>query len=221
MARPGKFSVRAWLAAMIAVTGGWDFVLLSENSSWLPWLRWVVLVAGIAVAALILVQGDQFRRLIVVATITGMLGVGSFGIATAAVPHTGSIPVSGPSSSSFGGGGFGGRRERPGRLRPGDAAAGHHHGVGRRHRRLHVLRPARAGQRQVRDGHRRFQRRRPRAHPRPVPALRGRGRISYYVSGGRGGGGFGGSSQIASWVAAHYQARTVGGTTVYDLRTSS
>jgi hypothetical protein len=49
------------------------------------------------------------------------------------------------------------------------------------------------------------------------------GRISYYVSGGRGGGGggFGGSSQIASWVAAHYQARTVGGTTVYDLRTSS
>jgi hypothetical protein len=44
------------------------------------------------------------------------------------------------------------------------------------------------------------------------------GKISYYVAGGRGGGFGGGSSDIATWVAAHYQAKTVGGSTVYDLR---
>ncbi|MBB5890109.1 glycosyltransferase family 39 protein [Kutzneria kofuensis] len=216
-----KFSVRAWLAAMIAVTGGWDFVLLSENSSWLPWLRWVVLVAGIAVAALILVQGDQFRRLIVVATITGMLGVGSFGIATAAVPHTGSIPVSGPSSSSFGGGGFGGGES-------GQAGSA----------LVTLLQATTTEWAAATDGSMSSA---PLALASgksvmaiggfnggdPAPTLAqfqryvAEGRISYYVSGGRGGGGFGGSSQIASWVAAHYQARTVGGTTVYDLRTSS
>jgi hypothetical protein len=47
------------------------------------------------------------------------------------------------------------------------------------------------------------------------------GRISYYVSGGRGGFGGGGGSQIASWVAAHYKAQTVGGTTVYNLLNNS
>ena len=42
--------------------------------------------------------------------------------------------------------------------------------------------------------------------------------IHYYV--GRGSESFGGgsgSTAIASWVAAHFAAQTVGGTTVYDL----
>lgn len=45
------------------------------------------------------------------------------------------------------------------------------------------------------------------------------GKIHYLVSGGAGGGGGRGgtSSQITSWVAAHYAATTVGGQTVYDL----
>ncbi|MCO7194075.1 glycosyltransferase family 39 protein [Pseudonocardia sp. McavD-2-B] len=50
------------------------------------------------------------------------------------------------------------------------------------------------------------------------------GRIAYYVAGGQGGGpgGPGGqsdstSSRIATWVAEHYTATTVGGQTVYDL----
>jgi len=43
------------------------------------------------------------------------------------------------------------------------------------------------------------------------------GDISYFVSGGASGGGRGGDSEIASWVAAHYTATTVGGSTVYDL----
>ena len=48
------------------------------------------------------------------------------------------------------------------------------------------------------------------------------GKIHYFLadSRGRGGGGFGGSvssSEIASWVEAHFTATTVGGVTVYDL----
>jgi 4-amino-4-deoxy-L-arabinose transferase-like glycosyltransferase len=53
------------------------------------------------------------------------------------------------------------------------------------------------------------------------------GKIHYFI--GSGGGGFGGaarggsssSSAIASWVAANYTATTIGGTTVYDLTSSS
>ncbi|ALE78377.1 hypothetical protein WY02_07955 [Pseudonocardia sp. AL041005-10] len=47
------------------------------------------------------------------------------------------------------------------------------------------------------------------------------GRIAYYVAGGQGGGPGGQSdstsSLIATWVAEHYTATTVGGQTVYDL----
>jgi 4-amino-4-deoxy-L-arabinose transferase-like glycosyltransferase len=49
------------------------------------------------------------------------------------------------------------------------------------------------------------------------------GRIHYFIGGGGFGGGMnsmGGSnasSQIASWVASNFTAKTIGGTTVYDL----
>ena len=47
------------------------------------------------------------------------------------------------------------------------------------------------------------------------------GRIHYFLGGGRmGGGSMGGSDsaqQISAWVAANFQASSVGGTTVYDL----
>jgi hypothetical protein len=44
------------------------------------------------------------------------------------------------------------------------------------------------------------------------------GQVHYFVAGGGfGGGGRGGDSAIATWVAAHFTATTVGGATVYDL----
>ncbi|MFC9552605.1 glycosyltransferase family 39 protein [Rhodococcus sp. NPDC056960] len=46
------------------------------------------------------------------------------------------------------------------------------------------------------------------------------GQVHYYIPGGGGGGGRGGdgtSGAIQDWVAAHFTAVTVGGTTVYDL----
>jgi 4-amino-4-deoxy-L-arabinose transferase-like glycosyltransferase len=53
------------------------------------------------------------------------------------------------------------------------------------------------------------------------------GQIRYFITSGTGtgtgggGGGMGGNSQIATWVAAHYTATTVGGMTVYDLQSAS
>jgi 4-amino-4-deoxy-L-arabinose transferase-like glycosyltransferase len=53
------------------------------------------------------------------------------------------------------------------------------------------------------------------------------GDISYFISGsgGGGGGGMGGNSgvgsQITAWVAAHYTAKTLGGTTYYDLTSAA
>jgi hypothetical protein len=53
------------------------------------------------------------------------------------------------------------------------------------------------------------------------------GKIHYFIAGGGGfGGGQGGgtsraTSQIPSWVEAHYTAKTVGGVTVYDLTTGA
>ena len=45
------------------------------------------------------------------------------------------------------------------------------------------------------------------------------GKIHYFIGANSSsfGGGTGTAAQITSWVAAHYQARTVGGITVYDL----
>ena len=59
----------------------------------------------------------------------------------------------------------------------------------------------------------------------PVPSLArfeklvAEGKIHYFIGGGRGGNlaSRAGSSEISDWVSRHFTAKTVGGTTVYDL----
>ncbi|MET0964789.1 MAG: glycosyl transferase, partial [Nakamurella sp.] len=106
-----KIVVRSVLALMIAATGVWSFVLLGWDASWLPWLRWVVLIGSIVGAALLVASVARFRRLAVIGlligSVTALGGTTAFTIATAATPHSGSIPTSGPTSSAMGGG-FGG-----------------------------------------------------------------------------------------------------------------
>ncbi|HWC82419.1 MAG TPA: glycosyltransferase family 39 protein [Pseudonocardiaceae bacterium] len=105
------------LAAMVAATAIWDFILLDRDSSWQPWLRWVILVAGVLVGSAIVVGAHEFRRVgaVLLAAIVFTVGAAStaWGVDTASSPHSGSIPTSGPSSSGGfgggpGGGGFGG-----------------------------------------------------------------------------------------------------------------
>jgi 4-amino-4-deoxy-L-arabinose transferase-like glycosyltransferase len=108
---------RAGLAAMVLVTGIWDSVLLGRVS-WAPGLRWVVLVAGIVVAAALLIPPKLLRRaglvaVAVLAVVTTGAATAAWGVSTAGVAHTGSTPTAGPAGVSTGGGfgrgGFGGR----------------------------------------------------------------------------------------------------------------
>lgn len=104
---------RVGLAGMMVLAGGWSYALLNENSSWMPWLRWVVLAGSILAAILFLFGAVAgMRKLVIGATIAGALfglgGTVAYTIATASVAHTGSIPTAGPGGTSSGmGGGFG------------------------------------------------------------------------------------------------------------------
>jgi 4-amino-4-deoxy-L-arabinose transferase-like glycosyltransferase len=104
--------VRGTLALMVAATGSWDFVLLDRTPAWLPWLRYVVLVAGVVVAVALLIGTRRLARsatvLLLVTALTGLAGSAAYAVDTASRPHTGSIPTSGPSTGGFGGGGPGG-----------------------------------------------------------------------------------------------------------------
>jgi len=105
--------VRSVLALMIAATGAWSFVLLGRDATWLPWLRWVVLIGSTLGAALLVLSVARLRRLAVIGLLVGSLtalgGAAAYTVVTAATPHTGSIPTSGPTGSALGGGFSGGR----------------------------------------------------------------------------------------------------------------
>jgi 4-amino-4-deoxy-L-arabinose transferase-like glycosyltransferase len=94
------------LAGLVAITVVLSFVLLERNSSWLPWLRWTVLIVGLIAALLLLTVGrlapTAARVLGVVAAAAVLAGPAAYTVATAATPHTGAIPSAGP-RAGFGG----------------------------------------------------------------------------------------------------------------------
>ncbi|MFD9702017.1 glycosyltransferase family 39 protein [Lentzea sp. NPDC059081] len=205
------FPVRMALTAMVAATGVWGFILLDRTPDWTPWLRWVVLVVtAIAVAALVF--GLHRKWLVGVLVAAALLGTSGYALATAAIPHSGSIPLSGPRSQQ--GGGMGMREgssstEVVQLLKATDTewAAASVGAQGAASLQLASGRPVIAiGGWNGSD-------------PAPTldefKALVAQGKVGYFVSGG--GGGRGGDSGIAEWVAATFQARTVGGQTIYDL----
>jgi 4-amino-4-deoxy-L-arabinose transferase-like glycosyltransferase len=210
--------VRYVLAGMVAVTGVWTFILLDRWSDWQPWLRWVVIVAAVAVATAIAV-GVKARVLAVAGIVTALLGTGAFSVATAAVAHSGSIPTSGPTSEGFGGmagpmGGGSTSSELVSLLRSSDTQWAAATGGAQSAADLELA----SGKSVIGIGG--F------SGSDPAPTLAefkqyvAEGKIAYYVSGGGmgGGGGRGGDSDIAQWVADNYQSQTVGNMTVYDLR---
>ncbi|MEX5633528.1 ArnT family glycosyltransferase [Parafrankia sp. FMc2] len=102
----------ATLAGALALTTIWSFILLNRTSDWHPWIRWTVLIAGFAAALLFIVLAWLPRpaRLVVTAAalVAALLGPLGYSVATAAVPHTGSIPSAGPDGGGLGGPGGGG-----------------------------------------------------------------------------------------------------------------
>ena len=123
---------RVVMAAMLAVTAGWAWVLLGRSPGWYPWLRVAILAAALGSAAAILVprrplaalggagRGRMFLAAVPVslAVAAGLGGPLAYSINTAATAHTGALPSAGPAVATgfgagrFGPGGFGGLGNR-------------------------------------------------------------------------------------------------------------
>jgi 4-amino-4-deoxy-L-arabinose transferase-like glycosyltransferase len=294
----------AVLAATVAGTGAFSYVLLDRSPSWHPWLRYTVLVAGI-VAAVGLLAGAFLpaaalpRAAAVVGLAAALGGPVAYTLDTVSTPHQGSIITAGPAVQSGGfpggggtrggmgggmGGGAGGNGGPPTGTFPGapgqGQAQGRAPGQGQAQGQAQGqggFRPGAGGGAFGGDGgaggggmggllngtqvssamtsllkadagHYTWvaaaigsqnQASYQLASGEPVMSIGGfngsdpsptlaqfekyvaAGRIHYFMGGGgMGGGGMGGSgtsSQITTWVEAHYTAKTVGSTTVYDL----
>ena len=122
---------RAAVASTVLVTAVWSYVLLDRTPDWLPWLRWVVLLAGVLGAAAVLAGGwlMSFRRLVLVsvglAMLAGLAGPAAYAMDTVSSAHAGAIPSAGPATAGFGGGGAGGfAGARPSGTRPGGTVPG-------------------------------------------------------------------------------------------------
>ncbi|MFF1883873.1 glycosyltransferase family 39 protein [Pseudarthrobacter sp. NPDC058196] len=104
-----------FLAAAVAAAALMAWTLLGTTSAYGPWLRWVVLAAGLAAAAGMAV--NRFVRLRSVQRTTTALAIAAslagpmaFSLSTAATAHSGAIVSAGPATSFGGPGGFGGNR---------------------------------------------------------------------------------------------------------------
>ncbi len=89
------------LAAATAAAAVWSFILLSRTPDWFPWLRFGVLIVGMAAAFLLLVVVRLHRRavplVLAAAMVAGLAGPAAYALSTVSTPHTGSIPTAGPS----------------------------------------------------------------------------------------------------------------------------
>jgi 4-amino-4-deoxy-L-arabinose transferase-like glycosyltransferase len=134
---------RWWLAGTMAVTAVWSWLLLRRTPDWHPELAPLVLVAGLAVAALVAalpwragggLAGRGGRRVAAAVAGAGLLvalaGPAAYALDTAATPHGGAIPSAGPAVQGGPGGGPGGG-PRGGGFRNGGGRAGGQQGFGR------------------------------------------------------------------------------------------
>ncbi|GAA4691515.1 glycosyltransferase family 39 protein [Pseudonocardia yuanmonensis] len=221
---------RAVLAATSAVTAAWAFVMLGWSPTFLPWLRWVILVVGLVAAVAFLVPAGRRRWITAVAGAAVLAGIAAptaSAAVTAGTAHTGSIPSAGPAvagaESGVGGmrGGFGrgpGAESVDAELVTLLQTAGTRWAAATTGSQGAASMELASGASVMAMGG--F------VGSDPYPTLQqfrqyvANGEIHYFVTGGTGGGpgGRGGvTSEIATWVEQHYTATTVGGRTVYDL----
>ncbi|OXM63057.1 ArnT family glycosyltransferase [Amycolatopsis vastitatis] len=211
---------RAALAGMVVATAVWSFILLDRTPEWFPALRWIVAVLGVLAGTVLVMGVPSLRRAatVVAAAVVLTIGVSSaaYGVETASVAHSGSIPTSGPTSSAMGG--FGGSGDDSSSSEIGSllaktttkwaaATSGSQSAAS-----LELA----SGKAVIGIGGW--------SGSDPAPTLDefkayvAAGEVKYFVEGGRGGGPGGGSSEITEWVTANFTATTVDGQTVYDLQ---
>ncbi|MEV6211700.1 glycosyltransferase family 39 protein [Kitasatospora sp. NPDC051914] len=112
----------ALLGAVVAVTAVWAYVLLGRSADFVPWLRWAVLVGGLAAAVVLPLAGRVSGRLGArLATVAGLAalaaalgGPTAYALQTVSTGHSGSIVTAGPQVQGGGFGGPGGGRFRAG-----------------------------------------------------------------------------------------------------------
>jgi 4-amino-4-deoxy-L-arabinose transferase-like glycosyltransferase len=99
------------LAVVVLVGAVWQFALLDRTYAWLPWLRYAILMLGVATALLLLVASRLVRRVGVAVALTAVVaslaGPAAYAVSTAGTPHEGAIPSAGPAGAN-GCGAFGG-----------------------------------------------------------------------------------------------------------------
>ncbi len=115
--RRHDINARVVLAVVVAATAIWSFVLLGRTPDWNPWLRGPLLIAGLVVAAVLVVAHLVHGRAVVALAIAGVVVIlaapAAYTLNTVNTAHTGAIPTAGPAGAStmgFGrpGGGPGG-----------------------------------------------------------------------------------------------------------------
>ena len=187
----------------------------------------------------------RFRKaatagVVILCLLAGGLGSTAWTLATVAQPHSGSIPTSGPTASAMGGGfGAAGRTGSDGTGTDGAGSAGMGGGPGGETSSAELtalLKSSGAKWSAIVSGATQaaslelatgtsvialggWNGGDPYPTLAQFQAMVDRGEIGYFISGGMGGmgGGRGGNSEVATWVAANYQAQTVGNATVYKL----
>jgi 4-amino-4-deoxy-L-arabinose transferase-like glycosyltransferase len=107
--RRADLLARLALAAALAVSCAWAFLLLNRSPDWYPALRAAVLVVGLASAVLVVVMRPAWRRLALVAAAAGLAaalaGPAAYTLQTVSTAHAGAIPSAGPAlASGFAGG---------------------------------------------------------------------------------------------------------------------
>ncbi|HVW45238.1 MAG TPA: glycosyltransferase family 39 protein [Amycolatopsis sp.] len=227
------------LSSGVALTSLTAFLVLGD---WQPWLKYTILLLGLAGAALIVVSDrlpvTAARGVAVLALVASLASTGAYTFATAATEHTGAIPAAGPAGGMSGGmrGGFGGgmpgggRGGGPGSLLGTSTPSAELTTLLRTGSNGYTWAAATVGSNPAAS----YQL----AAGVPVMAVGGfngtdpaptlaqfqeyvhEGKIHYFVGTGSSMGSSSGSDdaqQIAQWVASTFTATTVGGTTVYDL----
>jgi hypothetical protein len=238
------------LAAGVALTASLGYFLLDRTPDFAPWLKWLVLVGGLASALMLGVVRHLTRPVALsvaaVAVASALAGPTASSLDTAATPHTGSIPVAGPSIRGAGlpggapagqafplmPGGIIGLRGGIGGLLQGSTSSAELTALLKEDADSYTWVAAAVGSNTAAG----YQL----ATEEPVMAIGGfngsdpsptlaqfqqwvqQGRIHYFIgSGGAMGGAMtpGGSttSEISSWVESNFTAQTVDGVTLYDL----
>lgn len=96
------------LAGAVTATAAWGYVLLNRTPDYLPWLKWLVLIGGLAGALGLIFAARLGRQLALAAVglsfVASVAGPTAYTLSTVNTGHTGSIVTAGPAGASMMGG---------------------------------------------------------------------------------------------------------------------